>query len=132
MSTAFGEEWSVANIIPKVCALKAQNNYLQRVIAVYALQSMIPCFSALSSMDILFPILSDLAKDKVANVRFTVAKALGSLFLHIKGQSESEAGPFLSKISNLLLQLKTTDVDKDVKFFTEKVCKYAVPSYEFS
>ena len=75
----------------------------------------------------MLPILTNLASDKVANVRFNVAKTLGCLVLSFMSKlAEPSLSELKEKVSGSLTML-ANDVDADVKFFAEQAIRMCAP-----
>ena len=119
---SFGEEWAMEKIVPRVEKLKSNVNYLRRITGVYCVQTLIK--SSMSGEGLrtrLLPILLEMEKDKVPNVRFTVARTLSALFMRLKNDPSvrSSSPEWESEVVSSLRGL-VKDGDRDVRFFSKK------------
>jgi len=110
LTEVFGVEWAQNNIIPKVLALYTHPNYLYRMTTLFA----VGVLSEVKGMDevingSMLPLVIRMADDPVPNIRFNVAKTLGTLCKHL------DAGLVQSKVKPVLTKLYE-DADRDVKF----------------
>ncbi|KAK2093298.1 hypothetical protein P7K49_029827 [Saguinus oedipus] len=109
----FGKEWAHATIIPKVLAMSGDPNYLYHM-------TMLFCINVLSEVcgqDIttkhMLPMVLHMAGDRVANVRFNVAKSLQKTGPILDNSTlQSEVKPILEKL--------TQDQDVDIKYFAQE------------
>ena len=80
----FGLKWFEKNALPKITSFSTHANYLFRATVLIAIRML----SSLLSVDIIegkiVPILTKLASDKIANIRFNVAKSIKSISLIAK------------------------------------------------
>ncbi len=119
---SFGEEWATERIVPHVEKLKDNINYLQRMTGLYCIQTLISsCMSGEGVKQHLLPVLLDMEKDKVPNVRFTVARTLSALFLRLKSDAGAQGSSpeWESEVVASLRRL-IKDEDRDVRRFTKE------------
>lgn len=126
LAKKFGEEWTIKHVIPKLKALQKQSNYLHRVIGVYALSTLSECFSTNKILTVLMPIVLEAASDPVANVRFTAIKVLAEQYklLNKSAPTNNNITQGCNQIVELITNLHTTDVDRDVLHISNQV-RYA-------
>ncbi|KAA6394449.1 MAG: putative Serine/threonine-protein phosphatase 2A 65 kDa regulatory subunit A alpha [Streblomastix strix] len=132
----YGKDWVVKSLLPQVAPLAKDKSYIQRLTALYALTAFTPLVasSALTGgqaqqeakggapspqtvpsddtgiRQYIFPILMQLARDPVANVRFTAARALRVCVQNVDGaQAKREIKAVIERL--------TSDADRDVKYF---------------
>ena len=119
LTDQFGEEWCKKQIIPKVQELHETSGFSKRLTALYALQVLAQSLSRSTVQKLLLPIILSMAGDAVANVRFNVAitlerAAYKAAYIHDPTSSlTQEVAAVLSKLA--------ADLDRDVRFFAEKV-----------
>lgn len=80
----YGNQWAIKNVIPKVMWQHTDPNYLHRLTPLFFMAIMAEILTADIIKAHFMPVLKVLAKDKVANVRMNVAKAIQSLFAGLK------------------------------------------------
>lgn len=110
----FGSEWVSNRIIPKVTRLSKDESYLIRIQSIRVVQSLASgkIESEFLSNSAL-PMLSELASDATANVKFNVAKCLGGLAGSFDGDVlTNEVQPILAQLMG--------DKDTDVAFFASQ------------
>ncbi len=118
---SFGEEWATERIMPHVDKLKMNINYLRRMTALYCTQTLISSdMSGEGLKQHVLPVLLEMEKDKVPNVRFTVARTLAALFQRLKGDvgavgsSPEWEAEVVSSVRRLI-----KDDDRDVRHFAK-------------
>lgn len=112
----FGIEWAVGagSILPRV--LKMANNapsYAARLVSVFTINSLADICPREVVANFLIPPLCSLYTDKVANVRFNVAKTLENLMPQI------DRTIYQAQIKDVLTTM-SQDNDGDVKFFASR------------
>eukprot|EP01061_Rhynchopus_euleeides_P016621 TRINITY_DN27941_c0_g1_i1.p1 TRINITY_DN27941_c0_g1~~TRINITY_DN27941_c0_g1_i1.p1 ORF type:complete len:632 (+),score=270.17 TRINITY_DN27941_c0_g1_i1:179-1897(+) len=111
----FGEQWGRTALVKKVGVLANKENYMHRVALLYFLGCVAKsgkCSDFVINTDFL-PYFQLMARDKVPNVRFNVAKAIELCLPKIDPQtSVAKWKPLLDELEN--------DSDHDVKHFARK------------
>ena len=113
----FGIDWAKDSIIPKVLAMGRHTNYLYRMTTIFAITTLAPVVNVAVIRDMILPVLSQLVEDRIPNIRFNVAKALGALVPVLKADP---AGHALLEDVRQALQKFTNDADPDVVYFANK------------
>lgn len=114
LTETFGVEWAQETIIPKVLSMCRHPNYLYRMTTLFAINVLAPVVGNDVIVNTILPVVTEMARDNVANVRFNVAKTLELLTKYI-----TDKGVVASKIVPILNSLDD-DSDKDVKYFAHK------------
>lgn len=111
----FGLDWARKNIIPQIVGLKEHTNYLYRMTALFATQSL----AEVVGSDILSGVLLDMAlslsEDTVPNIRFNACKTCSAIINILGASHPAVAGrvkPILEKLGD--------DSDVDVRHFAAK------------
>ncbi|XP_071495704.1 serine/threonine-protein phosphatase 2A 65 kDa regulatory subunit A beta isoform-like [Diadema antillarum] len=109
----FGASWAKRTVIPRILEMSRDQNYLHRMTCLFCINVLIDVVeSEVLSKDML-PIVTALATDAVANVRFNVAKTLQKLGPKVdQSLCVAHVKPVLEKLSG--------DGDVDVKFYAEE------------
>ena len=79
LAEVFGPEWAKEHVIPRVMALAENPHYLHRSAVVRAMTLLASAAGQDTCLRDIMPALKEATKDKVPNVRFAVAKALGAV-----------------------------------------------------
>eukprot|EP00764_Aduncisulcus_paluster_P001847 gnl/Carplike_NY0171/1268_a1714_1230.p1 GENE.gnl/Carplike_NY0171/1268_a1714_1230~~gnl/Carplike_NY0171/1268_a1714_1230.p1 ORF type:complete len:582 (-),score=181.22 gnl/Carplike_NY0171/1268_a1714_1230:73-1614(-) len=111
LTQIYSMAWAQTVFIPKLKALSEDTNYLFRITALFAISSLISEFTGDVIGTELLPIVIRLARDSVANVRFTAATTLGDLAKYLDKRF------VLQKIKPILMNLSSEDPDVDVQNF---------------
>lgn len=116
LTTVFGGEWARKSIIPKITILAQHSNYLYRMTTVFALLSITQSekCTPVICRECCLPTLLLLATDPIPNIRFNVAKALGSIAESFKNAGLKWAD---ESIKPVLVRMRD-DTDEDVKYFS--------------
>lgn len=123
----FGDQWTLNHVMPPIITLAQDDNYLRRLTAIFTINRIYDVTSTDVAIGRMLPILTNLASDKVANVRFNVAKTLGCLVLSFMSKlAEPSLSELKEKVSGSLTML-ANDVDADVKFFAEQAIRMCAP-----
>lgn len=111
LAKVFGEAWISQHILPTIREMsQTKTSYLARINALVCIASLASASSPDLLGEILLPICISLAKDPVANVRFTAAKAITAIVRADAGAHiEAKARPVLTEMQR--------DDDIDVKHF---------------
>lgn len=109
----FGFEWAQQNVIPKVLEYHSHPKYLYRMTMVFAVKSLAKSVPKEILTDTMLPLVLKLAEDKVPNIRFNVAIALGEVIPLV------DASVAVEKIKPVLETL-TKDGDNDVRYFSSQ------------
>ncbi|KAG9510963.1 Serine/threonine-protein phosphatase 2A 65 kDa regulatory subunit A alpha isoform, partial [Fragariocoptes setiger] len=110
---AFGEEWATCTVLPKVTALSDEGNYLHRMTCLFCISVLAEVCGPEITKKYLMPTVLRLAYDKVANVRFNVARTLKIIGPVLDSSVlESQVKPCLRALQE--------DVDDDVRYFANE------------
>ena len=114
LTVVFGVPWAQQHVLPKICLLASHPNYLYR-------QTTLGAFGVLADVigpDItaitLLPLVLRMANDPVPNIRFAMARVLGSISLALPDAVVS------GQIKPVLSTLAHSDQDADVRFFAQQ------------
>lgn len=112
----FGPDWADAALLPRLLPLAKHRNYLRRMTLLRALGASGAVVSLAALRTHFLPVLEQLAADPIANVRFSVARALQALIpvLAASSTGNAEIREVLSKTVIPLLQQLQRDNDADV------------------
>ena len=111
----FGEEWTVAEILPQIEKMRQDSSHMNRSTAVYCFEILLPSFSCDTYAKHVVPLLLLAAKDAVPNVRLNAVRALES-FLRLQGGGRAKGGAEAVEAFETL----SLDGDKDVRYFAKK------------
>jgi len=118
----FGIEWAIAagSVLPRVLNTSSGTaSYAARLVAVFTIDSLIAiCPQEVVLNYLVPPLCNHLYTDKVANIRFNVAKTLEKLLPHVT------KGVFQAQIKTVLETMKR-DADRDVKYFAGRALAQA-------
>jgi len=101
-------------MVPKLMALHTDANYLHRLTPLLGIASLGGSLPVDGVRRQFVPVLATLSKDKVANVRMNVAKAIQACVPTGKTQPD-----LMAKYREILTDLEK-DADDDVKFFSRR------------
>jgi serine/threonine-protein phosphatase 2A regulatory subunit A len=87
ISEVFGAKWYEKNALPKILSYSMHINYLYRMNVLFAAKIALPIFTTDIIEGKLVPIIAKMANDKIANVRFNVAKSIKTILPLIKDKS---------------------------------------------
>jgi serine/threonine-protein phosphatase 2A regulatory subunit A len=119
LTETFGVDWAQANIIPSILNLHSHPNYLHRMTTLFSISAISAVAGQTVIANSLLPLVLRMAQDKVANIRFNVAKTLQALIPHIDAATvQSRVKPCLQKL--------TEDSDRDVKFYATQALALCV------
>lgn len=105
----FGNEWASQTLTPVIQEFKSNNSYLIRQVTLLCINKLHNTLPAALMSKLFLPTITQMATDKVANVKFLVAKTL-LLFVKTGDQkSDQQVQSCLKTLSN--------DSDTDVKYF---------------
>lgn len=110
----FGKSWGTKNVVPSVVNLKNHENYLVRITCLHASNILINSIEESVVQSTIVPLIISLASDKVANIRFNVAKTIELIYPAIKSNDSStnDVKKCLDKLLN--------DKDSDVKYYSTR------------
>jgi serine/threonine-protein phosphatase 2A regulatory subunit A len=114
LTLLFGEDWAKEQLLPRIDRMHVHTNYLQRMTALYGVQVLVSSMSFEVIENLLVPIVMQMTKDSVPNVRFTSIKTIEAILKHIK------TNDILTEMIKSLSYL-ASDTDRDVKYFALKV-----------
>ncbi|XP_072907513.1 serine/threonine-protein phosphatase 2A 65 kDa regulatory subunit A beta isoform-like [Hemitrygon akajei] len=109
----FGKDWAESTIVPKILAMASAPNYHHRMTILFCINVLSePCGQEITTRHML-PMVLQMAGDKVANIRFNVAKTLKKIGPVLDADTlQNEVKPILGKLSQ--------DQDMDVKYFAQE------------
>mmetsp|Transcript_45033 Transcript_45033/g.133086 ORF Transcript_45033/g.133086 Transcript_45033/m.133086 type:complete len:586 (-) Transcript_45033:284-2041(-) len=108
---AFGVEWAASTLLPAVLdATAAHPNFLHRMTLLSAVASLAPIVGRDVLTATLLPVVLNMQRDSVPNIRFNVAKTLQALV------GELAPDVVASSVKPCLLAL-CDDADKDVRYY---------------
>ena len=120
LTKLLGSQWAERNIIKNLMDLKNEINYLHRLTPLFGIAEL----SQVISSDIIkknfTPMLLQMSKDKIPNIRMNVAKAIMTIRVNLRN---TKFGAIENSIEADLLQILNdmkNDPDDDVKFYTKK------------
>jgi len=113
LTALFGTEWACEFLLPSIDDIRQNASYLRRLTAVRACGRMSIEMDPLIAQTEVLPIVLEMATDTVANIRFTVARALAEM-----GRI-CERNVYHQQIHPILALLQD-DPDRDVRFYAEK------------
>lgn len=100
--------------------LKAETNYLHRLTTLFGMADLSQVVTSEAIRTHFVPVLQQMSKDKIPNIRMNVAKTIISIRdKHLKGPCGPAENAIESDLLGILNELKNDD-DEDVKFFTKK------------
>ncbi len=117
LTDLFGVEWAQAHILPRIATMHSHASHLQRMTALYAIQVLSESLTEDLLVGEALPMALHLAKDPVANVRFTLAKTLETL-----APKMLEGAVLAAQVRPCLEEL-SEDGDRDVQFYSRKALR---------
>eukprot|EP01062_Namystynia_karyoxenos_P056438 TRINITY_DN47403_c0_g1_i1.p1 TRINITY_DN47403_c0_g1~~TRINITY_DN47403_c0_g1_i1.p1 ORF type:complete len:590 (+),score=237.94 TRINITY_DN47403_c0_g1_i1:91-1860(+) len=108
----FGDEWFRLRLWPRMQALAQKVNYMHRFALLAFLEQVAPVVSRTTIQQTLFPVFQQMCRDKVPNVRFSVAKAIRAAVARL--DAPAAAG------WRSLLETLEQDGDADVRHFARE------------
>jgi serine/threonine-protein phosphatase 2A regulatory subunit A len=108
---AFGAEWTVQHLMPKIVNLADLDAYANRVARLLILGKIFQVLSASQIEEHMVPMVVEALRDSVPNVRFTACKVL-ILFMEAGGNLNCSA------FKPILVELKS-DSDADVQYYAQ-------------
>ena len=112
MTSLFGSEWAVAHLLPSIEKILKNPSYLRRLTAVKACASIATAMDSDEAAQNILPVILNMAKDDVPNIRFNVAKALLIISPKCSQMVESQIIPTLRTL--------VEDYDRDVRYFAKQ------------
>ena len=79
LTNIFGSQWAERNIIKKLTDLRNEVNYLHRLTALFGMVELSQVLTPEVIKRSFNPILQQMAKDKIPNIRLNVAKTIYSI-----------------------------------------------------
>lgn len=110
---AFGKAWASKVIIPEVLSMARETHFTHRLTCLFAINRMMHAVPVETTVAQLLPVVCDLHKDKIPNIRLNVAKSLSAAIDVCKAQRVSNA-------IRPILDILQRDSDPDVKYFAEE------------
>jgi len=120
LAVIFGPQWVVRNVLPKLLGLHTDNNYLHRLTPLFAIVVLTPVLNNEVIKQHFYPVLVNLSKDKVPNIRMNVAKTLSKVYTHVKTVPDIN-----DKFKQLLVDL-SRDIDIDVQYYANRGLRESV------
>mmetsp|Transcript_27051 Transcript_27051/g.55604 ORF Transcript_27051/g.55604 Transcript_27051/m.55604 type:complete len:706 (-) Transcript_27051:33-2150(-) len=122
LTLLLGADWSVLNLVPRINEVKTHSSYLRRMNAIHAFVLIASVMDVDAAQLEVLPTLLDMACDPVPNVRFNVAKGLGTIGHRFsRFVYESQILP--------VLDLLKDDSDRDVRYFANQSCDALIISF---
>lgn len=112
LAAVFGQEWAAQVAADAVKNLAQEPVYLLRTTALRAAVALSQALSPEAMAADILPTLARLAADKVPNIRFNAAKALGAVHERLDAAGKDDAKATLQQLHR--------DADADVRFFAEQ------------
>ena len=139
LAEAFGDKWIEHHCIPHMVQLASDTGYLKRLTCLFTINELAQVMDKKTTTARLLPILKQLAKDEVPNVRFNTAKSFKKVRQYRTGGHvnvcidfmwifvslsqvlylDEEDRECVVAIAETLATLRA-DSDPDVKFFAEE------------
>jgi len=116
LALTFGTDWTDSKIVPRVVQLKEHKNYLYRITALFSVSALAEVVGHDALTNQLLPMVLELEKDPVPNIRFNVCKTLATVIGVVNGGSSIAQ----DHIKPTLQRLQDSDPDPDVKHFAEE------------
>lgn len=113
LTMVLGSKWAEKSLLPKLLAYQTHTNYLFRMTPLFSVPLLVPYLSQSCVEKTVVPFLLNQVADRVANIRFNVAKGLKVTAPYVKNPSLQSA------VSKALAQL-ASDSDADVKYYSSK------------
>ncbi|KAH1074448.1 hypothetical protein J1N35_026776 [Gossypium stocksii] len=79
LAEEFGRDWAMEHIIPQVLEMANSPHYLYRITILCSISILAPVMGSKITCSKLLPVVVNASKDRVANIKFNVAKVLQSL-----------------------------------------------------
>lgn len=117
LTEKFGWEWTNARVVPRLKSLAEEGNYLHRMTSLFIIRVLTDTCDASTLISTFLPIVTDLARDNVANVRFNAAKTL-----QLIGEKLSTKPEVDQHIKPILRTLQK-DADNDVRYFANEAVR---------
>jgi len=135
LTEVFGVQWAQQMIVPKVIGMSSHSNYLYRMTTLlavrvrcflfffraefffsffFSLQSLSEVVGTPVIVDVMLPVILNMAQDPIPNIRFNVAKTLEKIIIVLTPTHKSVID---SNIRPVLEALIASDKDQDVKHF---------------
>jgi len=123
-----GEDWALEHMFPKVDRMRVHSSYLQRITALYIIQTLVTkgeCSDSILTSNIA-PILLNMSTDPIPNVRFTVARILPQMYSTLQ-QCKLKTADITECCDSCIQELKkmSSDEDRDVRFFSGQVSSHS-------
>lgn len=114
LTEKFGWEWTNARVVPRLKSLADEGNYLHRMTSLFIIRVLTESCDPNTLIVTFLPIVSDLSRDNVANVKFNAAKTLE--LIGKKLESKSDIDHYIKPILRNLQK----DADNDVRYFANE------------
>jgi serine/threonine-protein phosphatase 2A regulatory subunit A len=121
LTKLLGSQWAERNVIRHLLELQTDSNYLHRLTPLFGISELNQVVPSDTIKKLFVPVLQQLAKDNVPNVRMNVSKTIYEI--RKKMQDKQMVGPIETSVESELLQILNelkSDSDDDVKFYTKK------------
>ncbi|KAI9314503.1 armadillo-type protein [Dichotomocladium elegans] len=118
LTHVFGAAWAQEAIIPKIQKMAVDDNYLHRMIVIFALTIMAEALPIDTVRDSVMPTVIEMSNDPIPNIRFNVAKSLETMIPLFK-QNKATA-TLVSSLARPTLEKLSGDTDGDVRFFANR------------
>ena len=113
LAIVLGSKWAEKQALPKLLSYQMHTNYLFRMTPLFAVPLLVPHVSQECVEKTIVPFMLNQIADKVANIRFNIAKGLKSIAPRVKNAALQSA------ITKALSQL-ASDSDPEVRYYASK------------
>lgn len=83
LSVIFGESWAVKNFLPQMFLLSSDPNYLFRLTPLFGILSVVDLISPETIKKMMLPVLQQMQRDPVPNIRLNVARTIQVMLPHV-------------------------------------------------
>jgi len=111
LTSLFGSDWAFTHFLPAIEKILKDQSYLRRLTALKACAAVAMVMNSDIASQKMLPIVLEMSKDNVPNVRFNVAKALSSF-----GPKCANSMHSITQTLNKLVE----DSDRDVRHFAKE------------
>ena len=120
LTKIFGSAWCERNVLKKLLEMRLEQNYLYRLTTLFGIAELSEVMNMQIVKKSFIPVLQQMAKDKIPNIRMNVAKTIHKIRKKLYSAQVTQVE---SQIDQELIQILNDlkgDEDDDVKFFTRK------------
>ena len=120
LTKIFGSNWCERHVLKKMLDLRLETNYLHRLTACFGIAELSEVVNTQLIKKSFIPVLQQMAKDKIPNIRMNVAKAMIKMRKKIYSSPITAAEQQLDQDLVQILNDLKQDEDDDVKYFSRK------------